>query len=155
LRNDCVDVLKNLSPDNATFSAIFELDDVDELTDEKMWVKANPNLNITVKNSWLREQVNQSQSFKSEYVNVLTKNFNRWCNAADSWIDEKYLVFKELPQFDRNEVLAYVGIDLSSVSDLTAVNFMIIKDDMYYFDTRYYLPNDFKSVNNYNTVKFR
>jgi phage terminase large subunit-like protein len=46
----------------------------------------------------------------------------------------------DFPKFDPKDVIVYVGVDLSSVSDLTAVNYLIIKDNIYYMDTRYYLP---------------
>ena len=34
----------------------------------------------------------------------------------------------------------YVGVDLAATSDLTAVSYMVVKDDKYYFRTDYYLP---------------
>jgi phage terminase large subunit-like protein len=159
LRNDCVDVLKGLSPDNNTFSAIFELDagDTIEFSDaaKRKWAKSNPNLGVTVRPDWLEAQVRTSQEFKTEEVNVITKNFNMWVNGAQAWIDEKHLKFETLPAFKKTDTLAYVGIDLSSVSDLTAVNYLIKKNEIYYFDTRYYLPEKFVTVSNYNKMKFR
>jgi phage terminase large subunit-like protein len=34
----------------------------------------------------------------------------------------------------------YIGVDLAATSDLTAVSYLIIKDDIYYFKIHYYLP---------------
>jgi phage terminase large subunit-like protein len=34
----------------------------------------------------------------------------------------------------------YVGVDLASTSDLTAVSYLVVMDDKYYFRTDYYLP---------------
>jgi len=31
-------------------------------------------------------------------------------------------------------------VDLAATSDLTAVSYMVVKDDKYYFRTDYYLP---------------
>jgi phage terminase large subunit-like protein len=157
LRNDCVDVLNNVSKNDNIFAAIFELDENDDYTDEKVWQKANPNLDITVRKDWLRDQVKACESFRYEEANVLTKNMNMWINGASTWIEDKYVLqcFNEIPDFDKSEVLTYVGVDLSSVSDLTSVNYLIVKDNVYYFDTHYYLPEQFKTDNNYNALKFK
>ena len=34
----------------------------------------------------------------------------------------------------------YIGVDLGATSDLTAVSFLIVDEDKYYFKTHYYLP---------------
>lgn len=34
----------------------------------------------------------------------------------------------------------YIGVDLAATSDLTAVAYLIVDDDKYYFKTHYYLP---------------
>lgn len=36
--------------------------------------------------------------------------------------------------------ICYIGVDLSSTSDLTGVSYLIPKDDKYYFKVDYYLP---------------
>jgi phage terminase large subunit-like protein len=61
---------------------------------------------------------------------------------------------RDFPTFNQKEIIAYCGVDLSSTSDLTAVNFLIKKDDIYYMDTRYYLPKVYKNKNQYNKIKF-
>jgi phage terminase large subunit-like protein len=156
LRNDCVDMLKSTdNSDNNIFSAIFELDKDDDYADESIWQKANPNLGVTVRTEWLRDTVASSKMYRSEETNTLTKNFNRWVSGAQIWVDEQYLRFETFPKFDKSAVLAYVGVDLSSTSDLTAANFLIKQNDMFYFDTRYYLPEKFKSESQYINLKFR
>ena len=42
---------------------------------------------------------------------------------------------------DFKESVAYVGVDLAAVSDMTAVSYMIPKDGKFYFFTDYYLPS--------------
>lgn len=34
----------------------------------------------------------------------------------------------------------YIGVDLGATSDLTAVSYLVVSDDKYYFKTHYYLP---------------
>ena len=40
----------------------------------------------------------------------------------------------------RKDYPCYIGVDLASTSDLTAVSYLVVKDDKYYFKTDYYLP---------------
>ena len=71
-----------------------------------------------------------------------TKTLNLWCDSAEVWLPDTYLVkaskkidwsrFKDLP--------CYVGVDLAATSDLTAVSYLVVDDDKYYFRTDYYLP---------------
>lgn len=78
----------------------------------------------------------------SEEVGVKTKTLNLWCDSAEVWLPDTYLVkaskkidwsrFKDLP--------CYVGVDLAATSDLTAVSYLVVDDDKYYFRTDYYLP---------------
>jgi phage terminase large subunit-like protein len=157
LRCDCIDMLKNTDDDvdSNVFSAILELDVDDDYGDESVWVKANPNLDVTVRREWLQDTVSSSKMYRSEEVNTITKNFNRWVASGSAWIDESYLRFEQLPAFNRRAVLAYVGVDLSSTSDLTAVCYLVKQDDVFYFDTHYYLPEKFRSESQYVNLKFK
>ena len=114
----------------------------DDWTDEKKWVKCTPNLDVTVTKKYIREQVQSAINNHSEEVGVKTKTLNLWCDSAEVWLPENYLIkascninleeLKELP--------CYVGVDLAATSDLTAVSYLVIDDGTYYFWNHYYLP---------------
>lgn len=144
MRKTNIEILENLKQDDTTFSAIYTLDDGDEWDDENVWEKANPNLNITVKKQYLMEQVQQAKNNNTMKVPILTKNFNVWQQASNVWLsnDELIQVSKQLKFEDFADCICNVGVDLSAVSDLTAVSFHYIKNDINYFITKYYLPND-------------
>ncbi|WP_317042563.1 terminase TerL endonuclease subunit [Prevotella intermedia] len=78
----------------------------------------------------------------SEEVGVKTKTLNLWCDVSDVWLPESYIVraSKELNLEDFKDCECYIGVDLSATSDLTAVSYLIEKDNIYYFKTDYYLP---------------
>ncbi|WP_306556973.1 terminase TerL endonuclease subunit [Prevotella intermedia] len=78
----------------------------------------------------------------SEEVGVKTKTLNLWCDVADVWLPESYIVraSKEIHLEDFRDCECYIGVDLSATSDLTAVSYLIEKDNTYYFKTDYYLP---------------
>ena len=142
LRSVAVEILEGLKDDEEMFIAIYTLDDNDDWTDEAVWVKANPNLDITVTTKYLRGQVQQARNNPSEEASTITKNLNRWIDTADVWIPEHYIMqaSKDVDLSKFAGELCYVGVDLGSTSDLTAVAKLIVKNGIYYFKTDYYVP---------------
>lgn len=106
------------------FCIIYTLDeeDKDNFTDESKWVKANPNLGVSVKWDYLRDQVKQALLVSTKQNNVLTKNFNIWTNAFSRWIPhEKWDACKFKVSEKRLEGRpCYAGLDLSTNIDITA-----------------------------------
>lgn len=138
----CQDILNGLKQDDTQFSAIFSLDDTDDFTDPNVWVKANPSLGVTVDEDYLAQQVQRAKNDSNFEVGVRTKNFNQWVSASDIWIRNN-IVLKSTQKVDLDDYkgcIAYCGVDLSEVCDLTAVSLCILKDDKYIFKTKYYLP---------------
>ena len=141
LRTTAVEILEGLKEDDEMFVAIFCMDDDDDWTDEDVWIKANPNLGVTVTAKYIRGQVQQAKNNSSEEVSTVTKNLNRWMDTQDVWIPERYIaqgMVQELPPLDG--VPCYVGVDLGSTSDLTAVAKLWCAGGFYWFDVSYYLP---------------
>lgn len=142
LRTTAIEILNGLKEDDSLFVAIYSLDDEDDWTDEKNWVKCTPNLDVTVTKKYIKEQVQSAINNPSEEVGVKTKTLNLWCDTASVWLPESYIVRSSKPvklsDFEGCE--CYVGVDLAATSDLTAVSYMIEKEGTYYFKTDYYLP---------------
>lgn len=141
-RTMCVEVLKGLKKDDSLFPLIYSLDEGDDWTDETVWVKANPNLGVTVFKSYLQEQVQKALNSPSNEVGVKTKNLNMWCDAEDVWIPDNYILdaSEKLNMADFEGEDCWIGVDLAATSDLTAVAFMFIRDEIPYFFVHYYLP---------------
>lgn len=142
LRETAIEILNELKQDDSMFIAIYSLDTGDDWTDENNWVKCAPNLNVTVTSKYIKEQVLSAINNPSEEVGVKTKTLNLWCDVAEIWLPESYLI-KSTSKFkweDFKDCPCYVGVDLAATSDLTAVSYMLIKDGIYYFKTDYYLP---------------
>lgn len=142
LRTTAIEILNNLKEDDSLFVAIYSLDEGDDWTDASNWVKCTPNLDITVTSKYIKEQVQSAINNPSEEVGVKTKTLNLWCDSASVWLPESYIVKNSqkinLEDFDDAE--CYIGVDLAATSDLTAVSYLIVQDDRYYFKTDYYLP---------------
>lgn len=141
-RTNCVEVLHGTKQDDTLFPLIYCLDEGDDWKDENVWIKSNPNLGVTVRKAYLREQVQKAINNPSDEVGVKTKNLNIWCDAETVWIPDHY-VLEATEKVDLSKFKGmdcYVGVDLSAVSDLTAVSFMFPTEDKIYFYNKYYLP---------------
>ena len=141
-RTMCVEVLKGLKKDDSLFPLIYCLDEGDDWKDENVWVKANPNLGVTVFKSYLQEQVQKAINKPSNEVGTKTKNLNMWCDAEDVWIPDHYILdaSANLNMADFEGEDCWIGVDLAATSDLTAVAFMFIRDGVPHFFVHYYLP---------------
>ena len=150
-RLTCMDILKGNKVDDTQFSAIYELDEDDDWLDESNWIKCAPSLGQTVQIDYLRDQVQSVKNNPSLETGVKTKNFNIFCQSKNVWIPEKYLkdVWHKVDVDNFIDEDCYMGVDLSSVSDITASAIMFppnperaIYPDKYVFKPYVYLPVD-------------
>lgn len=145
LRSTYIDILDGKLQDDSIFSAIYTLDDGDDIEDEEVWIKCQPNLDLTVTKEYIRSQLNKAKNSPLLLTNFKTKLMNIWCsNANGEWIGSNY-INECTAKFDLSDSMfsgcsGYLGIDLSSTSDLTAISLMIPLNDRYYFKNWYYLP---------------
>lgn len=149
-RNYCVEVLEKTKRDDSIFAAIYELDEDDDFTDKNNWVKCSPNLDVTVPQQFMEDQVTRAMNNPSEYSGILTKTFNKWLQtSAVTWLSNdlvvkqsKHIDLKHLDKFGitPSEYYCYAGIDLASVSDLTCINFLFTNGTKFYAKNLYYLP---------------
>lgn len=149
MRKTNIEILHDLKQDDTQFTAIYTLDDGDDWEDEKNWIKANPNLGVTVRPQYLKEQIQQAKNNPSLETSIRTKNFNQWLATSDIWINNNLLLecSKKLDLSDMKNLQVYMGVDLSAVSDLTAVSACWELDNKYHFKTWYFLPQSALSDN--------
>lgn len=142
LRQTNIEILKGIKKDDTVFAAIYTLDEGDDWQDPKNFIKSNPNLGISVKESYLKEQVQQAKNNSALEVGTRTKNFNQWLSSSDIWISNDVILNctddVDISKFEGQT--CYMGVDLASVSDLTALSVMIPYNDKLYFKNYYYLP---------------
>lgn len=144
-RTTCKEVLAgNILNDNL-FAIIYTQDSEDEIYDPSLWVKSNPNLGVSVFKNNLQDELNDYKNRPSQIKNLLIKNYNIWQQGADEfWLtaDDMLEVSKESLQVPLDKPV-FVGVDLASVSDLTAVAYAW-KDENKKINIKvdYYLPSD-------------
>ena len=144
LRTVATEVSAGVKSDDSLFCAIYSLDPEDDWKNPDTWIKANPNLDITVKKDFVGLQVVQAINSPSDEVGVKTKNLNLWCDSSSTWIPDEYIVqsSQRLNLEDFKDHECYVGVDLSSNIDLTAVAYLFVKDGIFNYFVDYFLPYD-------------
>lgn len=148
LRDYAIKVLEGGSvQDDAFFAVIFTLDAGDDWADERNWVKANPNLGISVALADLRDKARKAQQIGSALTHFLTKHLNVWTNADELWVSPDK--WKGCGGRIEVEKLAgrrcYGGLDLSNTLDITAWVLVfppIDGDGRYTVLCRFWVPED-------------
>lgn len=127
LRDYATKVLEGVVQDDSFFAVIFTLDKEDlegtaGWVREEAWVKANPNLGVSVSWDDLRDKAKKAREIGSALTHFLTKHLNIWTNAAELWINpDKWRACGgriEVEKLAGRE--CYGGLDLSNTLDITA-----------------------------------
>lgn len=144
LRTVCTEVIGGMKEDDSLFSVIYSLDEQDDWADERNWIKSNPNLDITVNSSFIQKQVIQAKNNPSDEVGIKTKNLNVWCDTGQVWIPDDYIISatRQIKMTDFQGEECYIGVDLASTQDFTAVSYEFYKDNKKHFIVKYYLPSE-------------
>ncbi len=122
---------------------IYELDDVNEWTDENSWIKANPGIDTIKSRVYLREMVQKAKDDASFKPTVLVKDFNIPQSGSSAWLPFDWVINEST--FSMEEVshsYAIGGCDLSSVYDLTCATLIIMKpnrDELFVLQ-KYFIP---------------
>ncbi len=122
-----IKVLQGVIENDSWFAFITALDKgEDPFKDPGCWLKANPNLGVSLTRQYLEEQVREAKDLPSKRSLVLRLNFCRWTQAAENWIDLDHWdqcadVFTETDLVGRP---CFGGLDLASVSDFTACSWL-------------------------------
>lgn len=124
-RKGCIDVLNGYGSgydQPNLFAYIAEMDEEDDPMDERNWIKANPNLGVSVYIDTIRNEASKVRLMPSMKHGFLTKNLNMWVDSSESWFD--------LERWDRCKTdidwstmqgwECYGGLDLSTSTDFAA-----------------------------------
>ena len=114
-------VLEGTVPNDQWFAFICSLDDQDDWTDESVWVKANPLLDVTVQRRYLREQVQEALDMPAKQSIVQRVNFCIWPSSSAGAIDlERWDTGAGAPAIPRGATV-YAGLDLSSTVEIASL----------------------------------
>lgn len=126
-------VTQILDPDNPVenenyFVMINKLDEGDDIKDESCWPKANPIL-CSYENGveYIRKQLKVALDVPEKMRNFLTKNMNMWVDAKeDGYMRMNIWKECESKEIDLLQYPLWIGVDLSTTTDLTSVG-MVFK----------------------------
>ena len=125
------------------FGIIYTLDDVDDPFDETVWIKANPNLGVSVNLEEFRTYAAEARVSPDSEGEYKTKRLNLWMNAAGAWLN--------MAAWDRCADLAirledflgdpcWIGGDLAQSDDLAALGAVFRRNGLVFAFVRFYLP---------------
>jgi phage terminase large subunit-like protein len=113
-------VLEGLANDS-WFAYVAGLDEGDDWTDEAVWPKANPLLDITVTRRYLREQVQEALDMPAKQALVQRLNFCIWNEASVGAMEMARWDACSAEAEITDGVELFGGLDLASTTDLTAL----------------------------------
>ncbi len=114
-------VRDGIIPDDSFLPVIYEASPDDDWTDPRVWARANPNLDVSFTQDYLRRKCEKAKNsagfentFKRLYLNIKTRTDVKWL-AMDKWDKCAELDLKELVGQP-----CYAGLDLASTIDIAA-----------------------------------
>lgn len=126
-RNQCINILQGHVIRENVFAMIYGIDDQDDWKDPANWEKANPNWGVSVQPDFLRTEFEGAMQSGRAEVEFKTKHLNKWVDAAETWIPNELWkkgvlddLFEQIP----DNAICYAGIDLASISDITAFSIL-------------------------------
>lgn len=120
--NYCEKVLTGIHADDSWFSWVCGLDPEDDFTDESNWIKANPNLGVSVNIKELREAVNKAKGDPASLNGVLRLRLGVWTHSVTAWIPMEDWAKCNAP-IDLESLKGqpcFGGLDLSTTTDISA-----------------------------------
>lgn len=134
----------NAIADDRVWGVIYTIDEEDDPLDEAVWIKANPNLGVSVELEDMRRMAAFAKAVPSAMNNFLTKRLNVWVNADSSWMDMRKWDACADPDLKIEEFLGeqcWVGIDAAFKTDVFAVSANFARSDVVYSFKFYFMPS--------------
>ena len=141
----CRKVVAGTIEDDTLFSLEYTIDKDDNWEDFEVWKKANPNMGVSVFESYLRSQYKKALDKVDSRTDILTKHLNVWNNSSTAWIDyRKWLLCGDdnlkIEDFKGQECC--VGLDLASRVDLCSLMFVFKNGDDFAVFGKHYINSE-------------
>ncbi len=138
-------VNKGIIKDDTFYGVIYAADPTDDITKKETWYKANPSLGITILEDNFEIDFKRAIEQPWKLNNWLRLRLNIWTSAESKWIDyEKW--DKGNIQIDMEKIKGkscWLGMDLSSRTDITALVAVFPDDDGFYdVICKFYIPEE-------------
>jgi phage terminase large subunit-like protein len=129
--------------DDSYFGLIYTIDDGDDPFDESTWIKANPNLGVSVDLDDMRRMAAVAKVQAASQIEFLTKRLNVWVNADSAWMnmaawDAAGRTGKKIESFAGEE--CHVALDGAFIKDLFSRATIFRRDGKWHLFARHYAP---------------
>ena len=142
LRKTGIEILRGIKTDDSFLIMIFEMDEGDDWKNRNNWVKANPNLGVSVYTDYLDNRfIKACNEAGTKEVDFKTKNLNMWVDAADVWVQDDKFVECAVDEFPA-AVMCWGGLDLASTADITAFTIIFRGVDRVFSRSWYFVPEE-------------
>src|SRR5699024_12111042 len=147
------DVLDEAIKDERTFYFLAELDSKEEFDNPENWIKANPNMGVSLDLDTLVEDWEKDKRTPEERSDFITKQFNIFVNGSKMPFISFETLKKNNKHMDIKELsgsVAIGGYDLSSTEDFTSacLVFPIIATGEIFVLSHSWIPRNKVIVNN-------
>lgn len=124
-RTHVTKILDGVVRDDRVFGVIYTLDDGDDPFDTRTWIKANPNLGVSVQLDEMTAQARKAEAMPSALNNFLTTRLNVWVSGESPWMDmrawercgKEPVTLDSIPPGAK----VYMGLDLAQKKDFAAL----------------------------------
>ena len=137
-------VQDNIIKDESFYSAIFEAEIDDDITDEEVWEKANPNYGISLRKEYMKRESQRAvdvpsyqNTFKRLMLNIWTDSQTAWIGAKEWEVCEGEIDLKKLKGKE-----CWGGLDLASTRDISALVLLFKDDEKFLIVPYFFIPED-------------
>ena len=147
-RGEASKILQGTFKDDQFFAIIYTLDKGDDWKKQRNWIKANPNMGVSVNKDYLKAQIASATRNPSKQSGVKTKNLNVWVGAKEAWVNMEQWADgadSKLKESDFYGLHCVQSLDLATKIDIAARIRVFTRyengDDLhYYVFPKFYLP---------------
>jgi len=136
-------VLQQVVANESWFAYVCGLDATDAWWDRACWVKANPNIGVTIDWSYLQEAVDEAKGMPAAEADVRRLNFCEWVDRQSTFIPSTVWMAgaRAVPPDAMHTTPSFGGLDLGQTDDF--VSFALtwrLPDECYFARTWYWAP---------------
>jgi len=139
---ECIKVLEGNLDMDSTFALIYAPDKGDDWADADTFRKVNPNLNISVSEDYLLDQLKRARVSATRQAEFRTKHCNEWVGGATSFMNMVSWRRQErvmcLADFTGEK--CHVAVDLSTQNDVSSVAATFERSGEYFTFTQHFVP---------------
>lgn len=136
-------VKEGLVKDESYLPVIYAATEEQDWTSPKVWAFANPGLGKSVKKEFLQEECDRAKESPA-YQNTFRRLYlNQWTEQCERWIDMAVWDENNDPPQIEDRAECFMGLDLASTADTTALALCFPNDDGgYSFRHYFFVPEE-------------